>query len=207
VAVVEDSRLVGVRVADDAPSAIKGVPDSCVIAIDIPIGLPQLGRNRGADIEARALVGPYLKSSVFPAPAGEFVAAPTYEAAIAIAHQRGCPGVSRQTYALRAAILQVAAVAESDRRVHEVHPEVSFCLAKRDHLETRKASWNGMEERRRILEAQRLIVGHDLGVAGRAGIPDVLDAVACAWSAWRIGHGAALRLPAEGDARAPAIWG
>jgi predicted RNase H-like nuclease len=207
VAVIEDGQFAGAGVGDDAQSAVDSVPDARVVAIDIPIGLPRLCCTRGADIQARKLVGPRKASSVFPAPAREFVRAPTFEAANAIARRAGCAGVSRQTYALRTAILQVAPLAAADDRIHEAHPEVSFRLAKGSCLVTSKLSWAGVHERRRLLEAQGLPIRDDVGGAGAAGIADVLDAVACAWSAWRIATGVAMRLPGEGDGRAPAIWG
>jgi predicted RNase H-like nuclease len=207
VAVVDDGRFASVHVADDARSAVASVPDACVIAIDIPIGLPKLCGKRDADKEASKLVGKHKASSVFPAPARVLVDAPTFAAANAIAHREGCPGVSQQTYALRAAILQVAPLADADARIHEVHPEVSFRLAKGECLETAKASWNGVQERRRILQEHGLVIPDDLPAAGKAGVADVLDAVSCAWSAGRIAAGEARRLPARGDARAPAIWG
>ncbi len=207
VAVIEDGQFAGAGVAGDAQGVFDSVPDASVVAIDIPIGLPRLGCTREADIQARKLVGRRKASSVFPAPAQEFVDAPTFEAANAIARRAECAGVSRQTYALRTAILQVAPPAAADDRIHEVHPEVSFRLAKRSCLVTSKLSWAGVHERRRLLKAHGLLIPDDLGDAGAAGIADVLDAVACAWSAWRIATGAAVRLPGEGHGRAPAIWG
>jgi predicted RNase H-like nuclease len=207
VAVVQDGRFERAHVADDARSAIASVPDVRVIGIDIPIGLPPLGLRRTADRQARKLVGRHLASSVFPAPAAELVEAPTFEAATAIAHRRGCPGVSRQTYALRTAILEVAPLAEVDRRIHEVHPEVSFRLARGCCLDAPKTSWVGMRERCATLQKHGLVIPDALPEARRAGVADVLDAVACAWTAGRIAEGDACRLPSASGARAPAIWG
>jgi predicted RNase H-like nuclease len=42
------------------------------IAIDIPIGLPEAGRSRKADREARKLLTSARASSVFPAPPRDF---------------------------------------------------------------------------------------------------------------------------------------
>jgi predicted RNase H-like nuclease len=144
---------------------------------------------------------------VFPAPARVLLDAPTFAAANALALEQGCPGVSQQTYGLRTAILQVAPLARRDPRIHEVHPEVSFSLAGGGALATRKSSWNGMRERCRILKEHGLAVPDQLPDAGKAGVADVLDAVAYAWSAWRVATDRAVAFPADGDADTPVIWG
>src|SRR5262245_7265234 len=54
----------------------------CVVAIDIPIGLPDHGR-RQADVLARAAVGS-LRSSVFMTPVREAVLAPDHASAVRV---------------------------------------------------------------------------------------------------------------------------
>jgi predicted RNase H-like nuclease len=87
-----------------------------------------------------------------------------------------------------------------------VHPEVSFVSANGDrHLPWSKASWNGVNVRRRILEKHGIRIPEDLGPAGGAGVADVLDAAIAARSASRIATGKAERLP-SGRERIGAIW-
>jgi hypothetical protein len=58
-----------------------------IIAVDIPIGLPEKG-PRQADVEARRFVGP-RRSSVFPTPPRAILEAPTYDEAIVLAQALG----------------------------------------------------------------------------------------------------------------------
>ena len=52
--------------------------------------------------------------------------------------------------------------------------------------------------RRRLLAAQGIELTGDLGLSGlQAGVDDVLDAAAVAWTARRLAGGKARRLPAE----------
>jgi len=96
-----------------------------VVGIDIPIGLPDNGR-RQADVLARQAVGT-LRSSVFMTPVRAALEAPDHRTASAINREHAGEGVSIQAYGLRTKLLQVDAwVRAGDRRVVEVHPEVTF---------------------------------------------------------------------------------
>ena len=68
-----------------------------------------------------------------------------------------------------------------------------------------KRTWNGHQERRRILAAAGIDLSMDLGSLGRAGVDDVLDAAAAAWTASRIAGGDAKWLPADATDD-PRIW-
>jgi predicted RNase H-like nuclease len=157
------------------------------IAVDIPIG----GGPRDADEEARAFVGPRWPS-VFPTPPSQIVELDDFAEAV-----RRHPSLSRQSFALFRKIREVAAC--TDRRVIEVHPEVSFRALKGAYLEEPKSAWNGFMERRALLAA----VGIELPDALAAGLPlaDVLDAAVAAWTAARHGRGEAQRLGSG-----PSIW-
>lgn len=76
-----------------------------VIAIDIPIGLPNTG-PRQADALARKLIG-RRASSVFPTPVRAALAAASHTEATAISVQSTGKGLSQQAYALRKKILEV----------------------------------------------------------------------------------------------------
>jgi predicted RNase H-like nuclease len=186
-------------------SAVDEVADAAVIGIDMPIGLPEPGRRRPADVQARKYVGPRWQS-VFMAPSVELLMAPSHAQANDLAKAKGWEGISAQTYALRTMILQVGPVADRDTRVHEVHPEVSFVRANDEApLRWSKASWNGQAIRRRILQDHRIIIPDELRDAGVAGVADLLDSAIVAWSAARVAAGHGEPLP-EGGARIGAIW-
>jgi predicted RNase H-like nuclease len=181
-----------------------------VVGIDIPIGLADAGR-RQADLLARRAAGPRW-SSVFLTPVRAALREQDYQAAAAVSRRLTGDGISRQAFALREKILQVDQwVPRAGCRVAEVHPEVSFAELAGAHLRTRKSTWDGVVQRRRLLAGAGIVVPDDLGPAGgQAAVDDVLDAAVVAWTASRVASGRARSLPdpAEplGDGRACAIW-
>ncbi len=176
---------------------VNASPDAFVITVDMPIGFPPLpAQRRGADMAARARVGP-RHSSVFPAPHPAVLHAPNYEEARRISLEVIDLGLPAPSFALRQKILEVEPVARRDRRVYEVHPEVSFRALAGRHLETSKDQWNGQMERRAFLAAHGIVIPDDLGNTGTVGADDVLDAAAAAWSAHRIAIGQEIALPAR----------
>jgi predicted RNase H-like nuclease len=70
-----------------------------VVAIDMPIGLPDSG-PRSADLLARAAVGS-RRSSVFLTPVRAALLAPDHASATAISREATGTGVSAQAFALR----------------------------------------------------------------------------------------------------------
>jgi predicted RNase H-like nuclease len=193
---------VGFVAAHLAPTIID-VPVGDVVAIDIPIGLTDAPRE--ADVAARARAS--RSSSVFSTPRRELLEAVTYADARALAARSGGPSLSSQAYRLGPKILEVDAwVASAGCRVAEVHPEVSFVEMNGGRkLAWSKKSWNGMRQRAGLLEAHGVVVPDDIDIAGSAGIDDVLDAAAAAWTARRIHRVEARRYP-ESSADGTAIW-
>lgn len=181
-----------------------------VIGIDIPIGLADAA-HRQADLLARKAAGPRW-SSVFLTPVRAALEEGDYAAAAAVSRKLTGDGISRQAFALREKILEVDQwLRQAGHRVVEVHPEVSFAELAGAHLRTRKSTWDGMAQRRRLLAAAGVVVPDDLGPAGeKAAVDDVLDAAAVAWTASRVADGRARSLPdpAEplSDGSACAIW-
>ena len=170
-----------------------------VVAIDIPIGLPDAG-PRPADEEARAFVGP-RRSSLFPTPIREALLEPDYKAARAVSLKLTDKSLSAQAYALRAKILEVEDwLATASVRVVETHPEVCFKAmnqdvertgadATHDHdVQWPKSVWAGQTLRLDLLARQGLnLVAADLGeLAHRSPPDDIIDAAACAWTARRV---------------------
>jgi predicted RNase H-like nuclease len=111
-----------------------------VIGVDMPIGLAETG-PRACDLLARECVG-VRRSSVFITPPADVVEIADYATANAHARAKHGVGLSRQAHALRVKILEVAAVAERDARVIEVHPEVSFRALLKGELDYPKRSWS-----------------------------------------------------------------
>jgi len=182
-------------------------PVAEVVAIDMPIGLPIDG-TRHCDALARQRVGK-RRSSVFLAPPKGVLEAPSYAEATAAAVALTGVRISQQAYALRARIADVAELAETDSRVIEVHPEVSFWAMPEHEIEFSQHTWNGHRQRLDLLSNEGIELPEGLleGLAGLAGVDDVVDAAAGAWSAARYAAQAARPLPAgaqPGDR--PVIW-
>lgn len=176
---------------------VRETHDVRVVAIDIPIGLPDRNGRR-ADAEARReLVG--KSSSLFSTPVRAALEAATYEAGRAanLAATEGRTSVSAQAYALRDKVLQVDAWVRSKPGVTviEVHPELSFArMAGRPLLE-RKKDAEGVRVRREALAAHGVVAPPWYRGSG-FGEDDLLDACAAAWTAVRHSLGVAESFPA-----------
>ena len=184
-----------------------------VVAIDIPIGLPDTGR-RQADVLARLEIG-RLRSSVFMTPVRPAFEADDHPSAVTLNRELAGEGVSIQAYGLRSKVFEVErfvrSAARGERTVLEVHPEVSFARMNGAPLTDRKKTWAGAEVRRALLAAH----GIDLSGVGAlsgvdVGVDDVLDAAATAWTARRHTRGESEPLPATpevfSDGWPAAIW-
>ena len=193
---LEDGCFVDAALERRFSALLERYPEAVVAGVDVPIGLPELGQRRRADIEARAVVGP-RRSSVFFTPSRPALEVPTYREARAIA-----PSTSAQGWALRSAILDVDGV--RDRRVREVHPEVSFAVLAGRPLAFAKRTWNGQRERVRLLRGAGIQIPESID-AGLVPADDVLDAAIVAWSATRIGRGEHLTIPADPEPGEPVI--
>jgi predicted RNase H-like nuclease len=169
--------------------------DVAAVAVDIPIGLPDRGRRR-ADVLAKAAVGP-RRSSVFITPVREALLAADHAGAVAVNRRLAGEGVSIQAFGLRTRILEVERWARrADVPVLEVHPEVSFARLAGRPLTTRKSTWAGAHQRRRLLTGAGVELDDDFADAGAAaGVDDVLDAAVAAWTARRHALGQATPLP------------
>jgi predicted RNase H-like nuclease len=181
-----------------------------VVAIDIPIGLPDTGR-RQADVLARQAAGPRW-ASVFITPVRAALEAGDYLAAAEANRRLANEGVSRQAFALKPKLMQVDQwVRRTPHRVVEIHPEVSFAMLAGGPLQVRKSSWSGAHRRTELLADAGIVLPGELGEAGlMAGVDDVLDAAVAAWSARRVARGRARVLPDPperfSDGLACAIW-
>jgi predicted RNase H-like nuclease len=178
--VLEDGRLERAALTRPIATDFGELDDADVIAIDVPIGFGP----RKADIAARA----FLKgaaSTVFTTPSRQVLETPFAPGL----------GVSAQAHNLGDRVLHVTALAASDRRFREVHPDVSFrAMNGGAALRYRKKSAGGVFERLNLLRDQGIELG-EIEAAASAPIDDVLDAAAAAWTAGRLEKGTASSLP------------
>lgn len=185
-----------------------------VVAVDMPIGLPERTARGGREPEAalRPLLGA-RQSSVFSIPSRKAVTAQDYPSACAIALATSEPPrkVSKQAFHLFPKIREIDALLQSSstlaEKVFECHPEGSFRmmagapLAHPKKVKSRSSA-PGLAERRRLL----MEAGYSADLfASRppagAAVDDVLDAFAAAWTAARIASGRALSWPSGKPAR------
>lgn len=188
---------------------LAAVPPPGVIAVDIPIGLPERsGRGgRHCDVAARANLGARL-SSVFAMPSRAAVLEADYRDACAAAFATSDPPrrVSKQAFNLFGKIREVDSLLTPDlqNRVVECHPELAFWalnggrpldIAKKVKSRPHEA---GLELRRGLLAsagyAMPLLTGAPFA-ARDCGPDDILDAAVCSWSAVRIALGNGQRFP------------
>lgn len=188
-----DGSFYAASLYSDARSFVEAAGDAAVIAVDIPIGAPDAA-ERQAEGLARSLIGG-RRSSVFSTPVHAALLASEYPEALRISNVAWGKGISKQAYGLRHRILDVEPIARADRRIHEVHPEVSFRHLNGAPLAHSKKTWNGQMLRTELLASVGVVLPADLGVAGTVPVDDVLDAAVAAWSADRIAKGVAVSLP------------
>lgn len=170
-------------------SAVVPLVDSgrlSAVAIDIPIGLPEVG-PRECDGLARKMIG-QRASSVFPAPARSLIASETYSE-VCDRNEALCgKKVSKQSFALFPKIAAVDEVMTPERQstLVEVHPELSFRMLAGAPLTYYKRTPEGWSERLRWLRPVFPdLEAHAMVRIPRVGLDDVLDAYAACWTARR----------------------
>jgi predicted RNase H-like nuclease len=195
-----------------------------IIAVDIPIGLPErVGHGgRAAENAIRPLLGA-RQSSVFSVPSRAAMAAEDYREACGIALATSDPPrkISKQLFMIAPKIREVDACLRADRtaaaRVREVHPELAFWRLNGERALDEPKKVKGRCYEPGLLLRRRLLVQAGLPAAVVNGAPpkgaaadDLLDALACAAIARRIRADLARPFPdpPEHDAfgLAMAIW-
>ncbi|MER8435327.1 DUF429 domain-containing protein [Mesorhizobium sp. M1312] len=200
---------------------LDALPADATVAVDMPIGLPDLSQKGGRGPEA--LVRPLLgnrQSSVFAIPSRAALYAHTdgfatidawyaaHRQASEVAKATSDPprGISIQAFGIFAKIREIDAVLiarpELRRRVFESHPEVAFCRLNNDQAmrlpKKIKGAVNpaGMAERKALLCRHGYIRGFlDQTPPRGAAADDFLDAAAMMLIAGRIGSGEAKPFP------------
>jgi predicted RNase H-like nuclease len=193
---LRDAAFADAIVAGDVKTLLRHFPHAAVVAVDMPIGIPERG-VREADMAARGVLRGGRCSSVFVVPPRFVLEAPDYASALQRCRQIGAPGVSRQAYGLRRRIFEVDEIAATTPRLVEVHPEVSFHSLNSGPLAASKHSWSGLQERRRLLATAGIVIPDTLANASGAGPDDVVDAAVAAWTATRVLRKTAGTLPTQ----------
>jgi predicted RNase H-like nuclease len=190
---VDDPQAHRIATAPRLAAIVDAPEQPAVIAVDMPVGLPE--RTEGSGRLPEQLIRPLLgqrQSSVFAIPSRRAVEAQDYGEACAIAAATSDPSrkVSRQGFAIFPRIREIDALlrARPDlmARVFEVHPELAFwALNDRNALhEPKKAKGTpygpGMALRRELLARSGLLPGSLIQAPPPRGAAqdDLLDALA-----------------------------
>jgi len=194
------ARFIDVTAALEAPA---------VIAIDIPIGLPERTGDggRAAENAVRPLLGA-RQSSVFSVPSRAAIAARDYRDAcrIALATSEPPRKVSKQLFMLAPKIREVDAALRADaalsQRVFEVHPELAFwrlngeqALSEPKKVKSRPYELGLALRRQLLIKAGLPAAAVEASPPKGAGPDDLIDALACVVIAWRIFNGVAQPFP------------
>jgi predicted RNase H-like nuclease len=198
-----------VLVCENFDKLMAALPADTILAIDMPIGLPErVGPGgRAPEVALRPLLGA-RQSSVFSLPSRAAVFAETYEESCRLAEATSDPPrkVSKQAFNLFPRVRDIDAALRADpslaARVFECHPEGAFRFMAGAPLTLPKKVKSavhppGMAERRALLAAQGY-PDHVLDgpLPPGVGRDDLLDACAASWSAARIASGSAQCFPA-----------
>jgi predicted RNase H-like nuclease len=206
---IDDQGFVEAFFAKTFAEHLEHFAEAHIIAVDIPIGLSDSG-HRQADLDVRAVLKGRT-STLFVTPPRPALEAESYNDGCTLSRDLTGKAFSRQAWALKKKILEVDAHA-SDKRLHEVHPELSFQLLAGHPLAYSKKSWGGQRERQALLRKAGIHFPKTLGDVDRIGVDDVVDAAIAAWSARRIARGEAQAFSGGSEdldrsGRKIAIWG
>jgi len=172
--------------------ARKGV---AVVAIDIPIGIPETGERR-CDIRAREELPNGRKSCVFPVPTRSALPATNYIEACLLNHKASGRRISVQSFGILPKIREIDRLMTPGLQqfVREAHPEVTFAVLADQTDLGKKTCAAGRAKRLAVLadqglrlsleeiRQQRMLLGRHL-----VKIDDLIDAAACVLTAKRIG--------------------
>ena len=195
-----DRAAVSWTVEPDAGAVLARTRDCAVVGVDIPIGLPAGAARRSCDVETAARLG-RARSSVFPAPPREVLAARTHAQACAVAREITGKAISLQSFRIGPKIREWDALDAVPETVVEVHPELSLRTMAPEVAFASKKTARGAGQRIAALArwVDPAVALADLPTGTR--LDDALDALAITWSAARRRRGAAETLGAGTDRR------
>lgn len=181
--------------ASSLPELLAQAGEVTVVAITVPMGLPDEGR-READVQTRRFLGDQ-GSSVLTTPVRDAVYAVSHSEANSFNRAAGGAGVSSEAWDLRRRIQELDAWLRQDlpALVVETHPEAAFATLAGAPVSSRRRSGEGSTERRSLLATGGVYV--PTSAPHGIGTDDLLDACAAAWSAHRVKNGEATTFPEE----------
>lgn len=203
VAIVAGPDPINAVVASTIEELAAQIPRDAIVAIDIPIGLPDAGA-RACDLEARKLLGQPRGSSVFPAPVRSTLGAKSYAEACELHAAADGRRMSQQAFAILGKIREVDDFLRGNlarlMEIREVHPELCFwAWNDRKPIRFRKKSAAGRAEREQLIETVWPGVRQTLRArfaVNAVSNDDLNDAFAALWTACRIRSGKAHSIPA-----------
>ena len=200
---------VHVRVAPRLADIVAAPERPAIIAVDVPIGLPECSGygGRAAENAVRPLLGG-RQSSVFSVPSRAAIYADDYREACRIAAATSLPPrrISRQLFMIAPKIREVdgllRAQPELAARVYECHPEVAFWRLNGEQALREPKRIKGQAHGAGIALRRALLMRAGLAAAAVEAAPpagaktdDLVDALACAAIARRLHAGTARPFP------------
>lgn len=179
------------------------LPPDAVLALDMPIGLPdRIGPGgRGPEVLVRRLLKG-RSSSVFSMVSRRAVEADAgHGETCRIARATSDPprGISLQGYNILPKVREVDRALRADpglaARVHETHPETALCVIAGAPVAESKKTAAGRAVRRALLSAHGIQLPDPVPRFAGAAADDVIDAAICLMVAERIASGAARSFP------------
>lgn len=180
--------------------SLDNLPETDMVVIDIPIGLPESGR-RACDLEARALLGK-RRSSVFTGVRRPLLAMSSYEAANAWGKRDG-EGLTKQMWNILPKIGEVDdwITPARNRTFREGHPELAFAGVSGQPMAHYKKTPEGEAERldamAGFIDRATVLEWLERARGSGAARDDIVDALALCRSAARVVLGCHGQLPAD----------
>jgi len=206
-------RDVTLDIAPEFHCILEQVAVDSVLAIDIPIGIPE-NKPRTCDRDARQLLGWPRSSSVFSPPCRKALPARTFAEALQLNRSSMGIGISKQAFHIMRKIREVDEVmtVQKQQYVREVHPEVTFAQLNGGPLMHRKKDARGRAERIDLLGRAGLNISESWLHRERASLgarwvllDDVIDALACLVTASDIRNGGSRCLGGVGETDAKGL--
>jgi predicted RNase H-like nuclease len=197
-----------VRVVPHFAEILSATERPAVLAVDMPIGLPERTGygGRAAENAVRPLLGA-RQSAVFSVPSRAALEQTDYREACAVALATSDPPrkISKQLFMIAPKIREVDACLRDNAaaaRVFEVHPEVAFWRLNGERALTEPKKVKGRPYEAGLALRRGLLISAGLPRSIVDAIPlsgaaadDILDALACAAIARRIHRGIAKPFP------------